>query len=451
MSKKWGSYPGPYTFQILIYPSGTIDFQYLDMQGTRLEEATIGIQNGAKDIGLQVVFNASYVRDDLRVRFSNAPGWLSVTPAGGTLPAGGHVDLNVTFDAEGLADGDYAGAVRIASNDLTDPVLDVPATMHVGVVSVAFKLDPNSINRNSNGKWLSGLVEPTAGYDPHSILVASVLLQRTVPVAPNSPTGYVDKDADGLLEAEYKFDRLQLSALLPTGDAVPVEVIGEFEDVTWFSGTNTIRVLKPRVINAAGMDEGTKDNPPAYGMGQPVAFAWDDPEGATPDYYDMWFSADGGLSWSLVAGNAMMNQYAWIVPEEETTSGLIELVAMDEQGIMGSWISSIFFIVGSPTDAGPATLPTTYSVRSVGANPVTSGVANIELALPQDAPVNVRIYDVRGALVRNLVTSRPFSAGRHVLDWDGRDRAGVPVSAGVYFVYAQAGDQDLKVRFTFLR
>jgi hypothetical protein len=64
---------GPYTFEIILYPSGTIDFQYLSMNGTRLNEATIGIQNQAKDIGLQVAFNQPYVKDNLRVRFSRAP------------------------------------------------------------------------------------------------------------------------------------------------------------------------------------------------------------------------------------------------------------------------------------------------------------------------------------------------------------------------------------------
>jgi len=442
---------GPYTFQILIYPSGTIDFQYLNMQGTRLNEATIGIQNGTKDIGLQVVFNAAYVKNNLRIRFSNAPGWLTVAPTSGTVPVGGHADLAVTFNATGLADGDYSGGVRIASNDLTNPTLEVPASMHVGVVQVAFDLDPGSLNRSSNGTWVSGWIEPGGSYDPHTILRPSVLLQRTVPVAPNSASSYGDPDNDGLLEVQYKFDRLQLSSLLPTGNAVPVEVIGEMADITWFAAIDEIRVLKPRVTTVAGGGEGTKDLTPTYRVAAVVQLDWEAPEGYTPDYYELWFSSDAGESWSLVAGNVHSLQYDWVVPDELTTAGLLELVAMDDKGVMGSWISPQFTITDTPTDTGPLALPTEYSVRPIGANPVTNGKASLELALPQDGPVSVRIYDVRGALVRDLVTSRPYPAGRHVVDWDATNRAGVRVSSGVYFVHTQAGAKDLKVRLTVLR
>ncbi len=311
---------GPYSFQILLYPSGTIDFQYLSMQSTRLNEATIGSQNAIKDLGLQVVFNASYVKDNLRVRFSNRPGWLTVSPPSGNVPAGGHVDLKVGFDATGLADGDYSGLLRIVSNDLTDPLLEVPCSMHVGVHTVSFTLDPNSLNRKSNGNWVTGWVEPGAGYDPHAIRTTSVLLQRTVPVAPNSPIGYGDTDADGLQDAQYKFDRIQLVALLPTGNSVPVVVIGELQDLTWFSGTDAIRVLKPRVITGAGMPADPKSTAAThYNVGQLVPFAWDDPEGADPDFYEVWFSADAGETWTLVKDELVSNQYSWTVPAELTT------------------------------------------------------------------------------------------------------------------------------------
>ena len=53
------------------------------------------------------------------------------------------------------------------------------------------------------------------------------------------------------------------------------------------------------------------------------------------------------------------------------------------------------------------------------------------------APVQVRIYDVRGALVRSLV-DRTLMPGRHPVQWDGRTAAGVPVGSGVYFVQMQA-------------
>ena len=60
--------------------------------------------------------------------------------------------------------------------------------------------------------------------------------------------------------------------------------------------------------------------------------------------------------------------------------------------------------------------------------------ARIELAVgPQsDVPISVKIYDVRGTLVRALWSGRAAEAPG-VVHWDGRNEDGSRVSAGVYF------------------
>jgi hypothetical protein len=444
---------GPYTFEIILYPSGTIDVQYLDMRGTRLNEATVGIQNATKDVGLQVAFNANYVKNNLRIRFTREPGWLTLAPAGGTIPAGQYSDIAVTFHATGLADGDHSGVVRIASNDLTDPLLSVGCNLHVGTIAAGFVLDPNSLNRAANGNWVSGEIEPLSGYDAHDVRASSVQLQRTVPVVSGAPVSYDDKDQDGLEEVRYRFDRQALLAILPIGNAVPVEVIGELEDISWFSGTTTIRVLKPRMNSTAGLGEVSKESGhPVYVSGSTLHFGWDDPEGATPEYYDLWFSSDGGESWSLVGGHLTSRNFSWQVPATPTESGLIELAAMDAQGIMGSWISETFDIVLNPTGVAESenVLPKEYALRMRSANPVTLGSTRFELALPKPGTASVRIYDVTGRFVRDLAR-RSFPAGYHGLRWDGRNAAGQPVGSGVYFLRAEADGRRMDLRIAIVR
>jgi hypothetical protein len=121
---------GPYTFEVILYPNGTIKYQYLSM-ADRLTEATIGIQNATKDDGLQVVYNAAYVHDNMAIRISLAPQWLTVLPESGTVPPGSSVDLTTTFDATGLFGGDYNAAINISSNDPDEGVATVAAHMHV--------------------------------------------------------------------------------------------------------------------------------------------------------------------------------------------------------------------------------------------------------------------------------------------------------------------------------
>jgi hypothetical protein len=68
-------------------------------------------------------------------------------------------------------------------------------------------------------------------------------------------------------------------------------------------------------------------------------------------------------------------------------------------------------------------------------NPAT----RIEFALPMAGPTQLRIYDVRGQLVRRLV-EQDFEAGVHTVSWNGTDDRGAHVASGVYhlrLVHAQ--------------
>jgi hypothetical protein len=353
----------------------------------------------------------------------------------------------VTFDATGLEDGDYEGLIRIMSNDLDEPTVDVPCYLHVGSIMASLDVDPNSLNPKSGGNWVKGLVELPAGHDAHDILVPSVLLQRTVPVDPNAPLEYTDLDGDMLPEANYMFDRASVIAILPSGSQVEVEVIGEEEDVTWFYAVDVIRVLKPRVTVAQKkVDDGNGQTVTAAAAGSTLPISWQDPEGAAASSYQLWFSPDAGRTWTLVTDDLGGHAYSWSVPETETDAALLELVAFDGQGLMGSWMSESFAI----TKGGLADrLPTVYGIRLAGPNPARSA-ALFSLAVPRDGTVNVNVYDVKGALVRQLVRTA-MGPGLHSLTWDGRDGSGQLVASGVYFVHLNTSEKQETVRVLLMR
>jgi len=53
--------------------------------------------------------------------------------------------------------------------------------------------------------------------------------------------------------------------------------------------------------------------------------------------------------------------------------------------------------------------------------------------------VALRIYDVSGRLVRSLVPGAVLEAGRHSIEWDGRDDGGAPATPGLYFSRLETG------------
>jgi flagellar hook assembly protein FlgD len=52
--------------------------------------------------------------------------------------------------------------------------------------------------------------------------------------------------------------------------------------------------------------------------------------------------------------------------------------------------------------------------------------------------VRISVYDVTGALVRQLVDEK-MPAGQHQARWDGKADRGTSVTSGVYFVRMMAG------------
>jgi flagellar hook assembly protein FlgD len=58
--------------------------------------------------------------------------------------------------------------------------------------------------------------------------------------------------------------------------------------------------------------------------------------------------------------------------------------------------------------------------------------------LPEDAMVNITIYDMMGRIVSNLVSSQQ-NAGYKSIQWDATNNQGQPVSAGLYLYNIQAG------------
>src|SRR5678815_3861879 len=58
------------TFQVQLYPNGRILIMYQTMNSPLLTSATIGVQNQARNIALQVVNSAAYMHNNLALLLS---------------------------------------------------------------------------------------------------------------------------------------------------------------------------------------------------------------------------------------------------------------------------------------------------------------------------------------------------------------------------------------------
>ena len=89
--------------------------------------------------------------------------------------------------------------------------------------------------------------------------------------------------------------------------------------------------------------------------------------------------------------------------------------------------------VGIGKNTKPASFPILYSYPNPF-NPVT----HLRYNLPEDALVNITIYDMKGRQVSTLVSSQQTAGFKSVL-WNADNDKGSPVSAGLYLYTIQAG------------
>ncbi len=74
----------------------------------------------------------------------------------------------------------------------------------------------------------------------------------------------------------------------------------------------------------------------------------------------------------------------------------------------------------------------------------------IEFTLPARSQVELKIYNVRGELVKTLLNEN-MAATTHSVIWDGRNSTGQSVSSGVYFYSLKAGSYEKMEKMTLVK
>jgi hypothetical protein len=106
-----------------------------------------------------------------------------------------------------------------------------------------------------------------------------------------------------------------------------------------------------------------------------------------------------------------------------------------------------FDSTGSPEgsqEAGPR--PELDQNRPNPFNPVTT----VRFKLDRDGSASLRVFDVRGRLVRTLV-SGDLPSGEHEITWKGDDDRGRPAASGVYFCRLEVDVNTVQRRMVLVR
>jgi hypothetical protein len=132
---------GTYTFQIILTANGDLKYQYQTVTGT-LNSCTVGMQNNDGTMGLQVVYNQTYLHDGLAVKLDYP--FLRAIPSSGGVSPGQNLLASVIASAYGIPQGTYQATMHIINNDPLHPDYTVPITVYVGgsAATVSVTLTP---------------------------------------------------------------------------------------------------------------------------------------------------------------------------------------------------------------------------------------------------------------------------------------------------------------------
>jgi hypothetical protein len=111
-------------------------------------------------------------------------------------------------------------------------------------------------------------------------------------------------------------------------------------------------------------------------------------------------------------------------------------------------------VVNPAVSAVPGNDPRAYTdtvLRLRPTIPQESGRAAIGVDLAREGHLHLAVYDLRGRLVRELIPGSRFTAGSHVISWDGRDRNGQWTASGVYLVRGRSGQDVARTRIMLVR
>jgi hypothetical protein len=126
-------------------------------------------------------------------------------------------------------------------------MIDVPEET---IIDAIVDIDPNTLNLNSGGKWITCYIELPAGYDVNDIDGRTVTLENVNAhtgeegwASPQANEGNtMDHDGDGVLERMVKFDRSAVQAVLRPG-VITATVMGKLPNSTTLHGTDVIKVM----------------------------------------------------------------------------------------------------------------------------------------------------------------------------------------------------------------
>jgi sugar lactone lactonase YvrE len=304
-------------------------------------------------------------------------------------------------------------------------------------IAMAFDFTPNTLNLASQGRWVTGFLEPASPFAASDIDISSIRLNATVPVDPAAPAELGDHDGNGVSDLMVKFDRTAVELKLSEGDNA-VNITGTLGSDS-FSGADNVRAIRAVVSAPVAGSHLT--------AGSVTQVRWQIPTDVTIESVALLYSLDGGDTWNLIAhGQPNTGSYDWTLPDVQTDRAkvAVEMVEPTDgtvEGVLGvSEVFSIDALVGVG-DGAPAQL----ALRGITPNPARHEL-RVSFSLVDSKAASLALFDVSG---RQIAARRVDGMGPGWHSVTLSERSSLP--AGLYIIRLSQGGRSLTTRAAVVR
>ncbi len=154
-----------------------------------------------------------------------------------------------TIENNTFEDNVYAIFVGPESDPIINNNTYVNNTYDEYLMIWSIDIDPDTLNLDSEGKWITCYIEAPEGIDLNDVDISTIKISKVagIPVvipAEGRPTNIGDHDKDGVPDLMVKFDRTDVQDAALPGD-IEITVTGELTDGTPFEGYYIVRVINP--------------------------------------------------------------------------------------------------------------------------------------------------------------------------------------------------------------
>ena len=177
------------------------------------------------------------------------------------------------------------------------------------------------------------------------------------------------------------------------------------------------------------------------GIAIEVEFIWNqtyDPDPLDEIHYQLVYATDWEDSSTYVFSELIQDTSITIALEDNAQYYWIVIALDTDDFIVGSNDNTPNTMVVGTLSIDGVDIPEVFALHQNYPNAFNPNT-QIKYDLPEDALVNITIYDIMGRSIRSLVNSNQ-TAGYRSIRWDGKNNLGEGVSAGMYIYMIQAGE-----------